>query len=649
MQVVAAILCFLVAVPGSQAQQSIDGKHDIAQLLNQAKQSFDLTKEDAVLLFDGQKAVWSADGRLAKSVHRIIWIGTEVAIERYGDHRVPYDNDRCTFTVATVRTWRDGQWWETGATGKVETLPFALNAAYDYTNMREMLLLHNGIELPCILELAYTIEDKQPFRSGADGLWLFQREEPAVRSWFGLGLPQGEKPNVFVSAGAPRPEVQSDESAGIEVTWWKMGPLEAQARPHTSDPAAYTPHVAWSTWKTWGELRSQLAGPFESAMTIDEQLKTGLDSVLQKARNNMEKATLIAGFVNGKAAFVNYPEEFWWALPRSATRTFESGYGHRLDRAVLGATLFKEAGFAVRPVFLGTGYGNVNTDIATLSRLGGIGVWVTDSSQEAWYYDPSAGTVLEGSAVAWGRTTWIFPAAEPHVFGAGEDLPSYAEVRVDLAYDKNKAKFVGTGYFSADNALSPHGRMVGVGDEAKKYLAKVVSGCLKEARITSFNPSRFDTRAVSVGFEMELKKPEGGDSGRVTLVIGEPAGLILDRLPGDVRLFHKERTSPVSLPGQMSQKVTFRLSLDGLKVHYRPADRTVDNAAGRSVVTVGVHDSTLVITRELRLSKAIYEPAEWPLLRALLLAEKHDRNQTLIMTVPAADKGDSDKKEADKE
>ncbi len=150
-----------ISVSTVWAQKSITGEHDISKLLTKAEKKFDLSKQDAVMLLDSKKIHWLADGRLITSIHRIIWINSNVAIRNYGDHRIPFDEARCAFNVETVRTRRDGQWWETGSSGIVETLPFALEHSYDYSNMREMMLLHNGIELPCILEIAYSIEDKK--------------------------------------------------------------------------------------------------------------------------------------------------------------------------------------------------------------------------------------------------------------------------------------------------------------------------------------------------------------------------------------------------------------------------------------------------------------------------------------------------------
>jgi len=384
----------MVCFSDAQAQKSITGQQDISALLAAAQESFDLSRQDAILLLDSRKVQWLPDGRLVTSIHRIIRVNTSLAVRAYGDHRIPYDESRCIFNVQTVRTWRDGEWWETGPTGIVETLPYQVREAYDYANVREMMLLHNGIELPCILEVAYSIEDKVAFRGGAEGLWTFAREEPVVQSMFSLGLPSGWKLNVSVSEDVSEPEMKTDTNRGLDVYIWKMGPLEAIGRPHMNDPAAYVPYIAWSTWTSWSEYGNHLENTFESAIKLDTSLAKQLDSVLEKSRTDGEKADLIAKFINERTRFIDYPEHYWWSSPRVALRTYVTAYGHRLDRAVLAAALLGKAGIKAQPVFLGRGYGSVDERVPTLARMLGIGVWLTGDNLDA-YYDPQHGTVSD--------------------------------------------------------------------------------------------------------------------------------------------------------------------------------------------------------------------------------------------------------------
>ncbi|MDP8229430.1 MAG: DUF3857 domain-containing protein, partial [Candidatus Electryoneaceae bacterium] len=114
------------------------------------------------------------------------------------------------FTVRELRTLRDGQWWESDTTGIVETSPHAVRTAYDYNDRREMMLLHDGVELPCILNVEYVIEDKIPFRNGVEGMWLFAKDDPVLESHFSFDVPIGLNPQVFASEGVQVDEIGTD-------------------------------------------------------------------------------------------------------------------------------------------------------------------------------------------------------------------------------------------------------------------------------------------------------------------------------------------------------------------------------------------------------------------------------------------------------
>ena len=631
----------LFAASSVQGQQSYDGQFDIAKLMATARERFDCSKQDAVILAEGQQVLWLPDGRLSTLVHRIVWINSRVAINAYSDSRIPFDKERCTFTPLALRTWRDNQWWPTDSSGVVETLPFALGKAYDYTNMREMMLLHNGIENPCIAEIAYRIEDKAPFRKGADGIWLFSREDPAVESWFELGVPAGKSPLIAAENGAPAAEKTTDQRTRLDVYRWKMHGVDAVPRPHTLDPANDVPHVVWSMWASWQELGASIQAPFDSAAKFEEPFQAVLDSLTNKARMATELAGLITGFVNDHTTTIHYPEIYWQTLPRPAGRTLATAYGHSLDRAILAAVLFRGAGFDARPMFIAQGVGSMTDTVPSLARFGGVKLHVNGDGLDA-YYDPAEGTLTVGQSAIFNRVVWNSQDDQPKATIGGCCDRGEIETRIDLSFDPEKNMFTGTGFLSTTDGLSAFHRMNGVDGKAKAYLNSLASGLLKGSIVTEYSPDKFDQSAVAATFAVELPKPEPDDQGCVSFVLGNPVGGIVDNLPSDIQVYIPERHSSVRLPFLMNQKIEFRLNLASWKAVFYPADQTIENAAGRFTVTSTVKDSQLVVIRELNLTKAVSKPEEWPLLRQLLLAENHEKNRTVLLKA-VKEEGESDK------
>ena len=158
-----AALVLLPAVPADAAPESAAGGYDIGALMTAAEEHYDLSRLDAVLLVEDLTVV-VAPGSRRTTVHRVAWLGTEIGLNAYADLRIPYNTDTSTLEVVALRTWMDGRWWphesEISPTAVVETTPGAIQSADDYTMMREAMLLHDGVELPCIMETAYEIEEQ---------------------------------------------------------------------------------------------------------------------------------------------------------------------------------------------------------------------------------------------------------------------------------------------------------------------------------------------------------------------------------------------------------------------------------------------------------------------------------------------------------
>jgi len=613
------------------AQQSIDGLFDISLLMKEANVRFDMDNEDAVILFDSERIRLYKDGRYAKFVHRIIWINTDVAIRRYGDVRVPYDAAQCTLHVETVRTWRDNQWWETGPTGIVETLPYELVDAYDYANIREAMLLHNGIELPCILEISYSIEDKEPFRRGWDGSWTFVRNEPAVKSWFGFELPSGWWPNIYEFPGSPAPVKKTDDSLGLDMYTWQRGPYNAGTFPAPEKIEDYESYILWSTWKDWSSLGAHIRTHFDKAAVGDRNLKEQLDSLLEKADTDREKARLIAGFVNDKTTYIDYPWKYWLSKPRPAVRTYLSTYGHALDRTVLAAALFSKAGIKTLPVFLSPSFGNINIEISGLTLMNRLGLWLSAENLAA-YYDPITSEIKSGPVSFFSRMAWLAGSDEkPNIRINGLDKTSSNDIRIELSYDADKKSITGSGYFRATNYFNQYLQMAGMENEAFTYFEKLVSSIFENAELTACNPSEFTRLKTVFGFQFTIDSLTIDDRDRIELTLGESTCGILANLPSNIELYHNQRTSPMHFPGPMSQNIELTLNLDGLELLHYPENNSLENETGSFAVNSIETEKKLIVIRSLKLSKSDYTAEEWLPLRTLLLADRNDGNRLILV------------------
>jgi hypothetical protein len=636
---VTRLACALLVVPAvvaagpAQARPaSVTGEHDLGALMQRAGKAFDLAQEDAIFLLDSAREDWTPDGHRIRSLHRIVYIRTGYAIRALADLRVPYDASRERLTVTTLRTWRlsDETWIDSGPTAQVETLPFALEHAPDYAHRREMMVLHDGVELPCILETAYTIEDTGPYRAGAEGLWSLAREHPAVVSRFALGLPPGAAPNYAASADVPEPVRGHDESRGLDTLTFEMGPLGPSVYPPTPESPTQDPHVVWSTFADWFYLGQDLHGRFTDAMELGDEVRSRLAAHLETALSEVEKAHLVAEFVADSTRHVDY-ESSWWPAPRSANRTWETAYGNRIDRAVLAGALYREAGLAATLVLRGSAFGATDARVANLSWTDGPGLWIEGDDVEG-YFDAASSEFSAGPSALFHRAVWR-PAHDdaPSVRWGDGDAASLLAVRLDLRHDAENEQWKGSGVLTATGALSPFASMVGLEDEAQEYLEDLAGAVLDGAEVTRYNAAALDPSRVTVGFEIEAPAGKRDALDRLPLRLADPGGLEPLFTHAAIHVHEEGRGSGIVLPTALEQRLELHLDPGALEVVHLPAARTTTSPAGSCVVAITETEGEVVLKRDLSLARKSYAPEEWPALRLLLLADGHDGNRLILL------------------
>lgn len=631
-RIIAGLQIVLLLAAGSllaQTLPSFDNGHDIMQLYSEAETAFDLGVEDAVILLDSRRITVGADGRVQQRVHRIIWINEDRGITGYGDHRIAYDSDRTDMTVHALRTWRDDRWWDTGPTGKVETLPFALDEAYDYTNLREMMLLHDGIELPCILEVVYSISDMETFRQGFEYLWLFAKDDPVMLSEIEVRLPAGTTLNVSANSEA---EYDRQSSEGMDIHTWSMGPLAALPYPLPNDAASFAPCVQLSTWESWEQLGEFVSSSITRNAGLNDAITSELDSILRDSRGEIETASLIAQFVNDKTKFVDYDAHFFWTMDRQAERTYETSYGSTLDRAILASSLFRYAGFTAGQILYGPESILRDLDSPSLFRFDKIGVSVEGADFSA-VYDASSSSLSFGDLHQMGRSAWIAgEGSKPSSTSSDSDRPSSLKIILNLNYSPDDTLLTGNGALHTTGCFSPYEEITGLSNRCSEFLGDLVGSVLKGAVIEDYNLAMLEPRAVSVGFEISVPLPSPDDFDRIALAVQEPSTGLLSMLADDVDLYSQKRGAPVVLADSMVEELVVRFHGEDIDVIQLPSHVRLINGAGTFVTEVGQSEDEISLTRRVSLNRRLYSQADWQELRKLLLEYERDGNQVIYLS-----------------
>lgn len=631
--VMAAAICLLIAqgVAAAGPAMGISHGYDLDLLRSKAQAAFDLPTHDAVLLLEREQVAVLPDGGRRTLVHRVVWIGTAVGIRSHADLRIPWDSAVSTMRVLTLRTWRDGRWWPepdtVSPTAVVETLPYAVADADDYTMQRETMLLHDGVELPCIMETAYEIVETGETGRGWDGRYVFRRADPAAQIEFTLSVPAGRPAPLFASDDLPAP--QTTEEGGMKTLTWRVENVPRLGSPHVAEPAVEAPYLAWSTWKDWNVLGRHVAAVFDEAAAIGAALADSVLARTARLPGDAAKARSIAGLVGEWTRDVDIAFRLQGTSPRPARRTYETAYGHALDRAALAVAMFRAAGLDAQVAYIGWDTGRQDLTVPVLSRFDRLRVRVAgDGLSASW--DPVGGTLSMGYRDMAGRVLWLpSSGGMPHRL---EQTSSVNTLDLVLTLEPgDDGRWTGEGYLRGTGLLAPYGEMAGTGGEARSHLEQLAASILPGAETADFSFEQFNTGQVAAGFSFALHAGERDAQGCERIVLGDPAEGIMTMLPADVHLYHESRTSPVVVPASMIETVTLRVRTGGREVAGAPVPVGIENEAGRLTIAIEEKDGWLSVTRELAIEAGTLSPKKWPLLRELLLGHTGSAGRTVVL------------------
>lgn len=615
------LLALLLAAPVLAGMGTSRG-HDLDALWARAQKDHDLASLDALLLLESRHAEITAHGDLAVTVQRMVWIGTDAGLRAHADLRIPWNSDTSAFEVHALRTWRDGRWWpdaeKISPTAVVETLPYGADRCPDYAGQRETMLLHDGVELPCLMETAYTIAVRGGAARGADEVFVMAQREPALLVEYRLTAP---KIRVWTESchGAPEPVIEGNSRV------WTMVDVPRLRLPVTGRAALYEPTLAWSTWPDREALAAVLIEPVEAAAVIGDALADTLDARLETVRSDIARARAVAALIDEGVRGVGYREGPGRRAPRTAARTWETTYAHDLDRAALALALLRKANLDVALVPWSTN-GPFAEDVfcaadydRLLIRIAGPG------DAPLAVYDPGRGTLLPG--------TELHRTPEPPEI-------RISRVKLDLDLAQGDDGWSGRGHMTTEGALCFYGRMAGEDGEAAAHLETVLGTVLPGAALDGYTPVLFTPERVELSFAFTFDPGEPDARGRLRLELGDLPGGVLDELPGDVHVEDPSRESPVHLRTSMLQELSLRVDTGNGEVVRAPAARLAEDGGrtGQFYLSVDETGTGLEIRRSLSLSAAA-PIVDWTVLRGLLLQETDPANRVILLEADTSDGG----------
>lgn len=296
-----------------------------------------------------------ADGSQELRVQKELTLYTHAAMNSlYGETFIVYNPQYQQLEIHDSYTQqKDGTIIRTPANAFVEVLPSAAANAPAYNGLKEMVVVHTGLELGATICLDYSIKSRAGYLPELDICCPIKELSPIDEFTFRIEVPEGKTLHYELLNASARPAEANKD--GMKSITWKLKNVEPRPYSYPSlrsslglvqqAASGMMPVLVASTWTNYADALKALTRQFAAGdRTVVENKLTELKQVAQKDSTDLR--TAIAAYMDGlyrsNQCKVSLGEAGYRLRP--ASEVIRSAYGTQAELVNLDVTLQKAAG-----------------------------------------------------------------------------------------------------------------------------------------------------------------------------------------------------------------------------------------------------------------------------------------------------------------
>lgn len=296
-----------------------------------------------------------ADGSQEVRVQKELTLFTHAAMNSlYGETFIVYDPNFQKLEIHESYTrQKDGTVIQTPANALVEVLPSAAANAPAYNRLKEMVVVHTGLELGATIVLDYSIVSKAGYLPELDVCCPVKELSPIKEYTFRLNVPAGKAVHYELLNASAKPVIT--QGSGMKTFTWTLKDVKPRPYAYPSARGAMgqvqavssgmMPIFVASTWARYDEALKSLKAQFQpgSRSVIEAkvaELTRGIEGNPQAIRNAI--ADYMTGLYQLGRCGVSLQEAGYRLRP--ASEVIRSAYGTQAELVNLDVTLQQAAG-----------------------------------------------------------------------------------------------------------------------------------------------------------------------------------------------------------------------------------------------------------------------------------------------------------------
>ena len=500
----------------------------------------------------------------------------------YGESFIVYNPQYQELKINSSYTkQKDGTIIKTPDNAFVEVLPRNAADAPAYNHLKEMVIVHTGLELGATIYLDYTVTSKPGYLPEVDIFEELLQSSPVKEYTLTIVTPEVKELAYTLTNNPAKASVK--RSGGTCTTSWTLRNLPASSRaPFVYVKNGDVPFLAATTYASEGEALATLLKQFNPSG--DPQLTTLAESLTEGEKKDEDKLEAILEYTTNHIANNGLTLDQTGYRLRPADAVISTAYGTEVEKANLLAGLLDGAGFKAEPMATYQAYADKGLALKAVDQL------FVSCMVNGELYLFSTSSTHRPQTVNFDRTPlFSLQTGKPVAIAVPQDY----QIKSDIAVRFKDGKVTTSTKESVGKELMPY---FTTGNSENEQTAPLK---VENVYATSSLPDA----------EYGLSHQPDGD-------------------------LNSQRKENLLIPRPVNEVYTYTIECpENMELRTPETDKTIRNAAGSLTISVKKNGRTATVTRSLELNKQLYTPAEYKELRQLLTEWSDVNGKTLLFSV----------------
>lgn len=500
----------------------------------------------------------------------------------YGESFIVYNPQYQELKINSSYTkQKDGTIIKTPDNAFVEVLPRNAADAPAYNHLKEMVVVHTGLELGATIYLDYTVTSKPGYLPEVDIFEELLQSSPVKEYTLTIVTPEVKELAYTLTNNPAKASVK--RSGGTCTTSWTLRNLPASSRaPFVYVKNGDVPFLAATTYASEGEALATLLKQFNPSG--DPQLTTLAESLTEGKKKDEDKLEAILEYTTNHIANNGLTLDQTGYRLRPADAVISTAYGTEVEKANLLAGLLDGAGFKAEPMATYQAYADKGLALKAVDQL------FVSCMVNGELYLFSTSSTHRPQTVNFDRTPlFSLQTGKPVAIAVPQDY----QIKSDIAVRFKDGKVTTSTKESVGKELMPY--------------------------FTTGNSENEQTAPLKV------------ENGYATISLPD-AEYGFSHLP--YGYLNSQRKENLLIPRPVNEVYTYTIECpENMELRTPETDKTIRNAAGSLTISVKKNGRTATVTRSLELNKQLYTPAEYKELRQLLTEWSDVNGKTLLFSV----------------